>query len=76
MILGHIPGNKHSENRRWHMTIVFLTDPEGYMAAMDAQTASPTRRKEGFWLQAKRAAVVRVWARLCARSRGEGANSR
>ena len=46
------------------------------MAAMDAQTASPTRRKEGFWLQAKRAAVVRVWARLCARSRGEGANSR
>ena len=41
-------------------------------AAMGAQAASPTRRKEGFWQYAKTDAVDRVWARLCAHSRGEG----
>ena len=39
---------------------------------MDAQAASPTRCKEGFWQHAKTDAVDRVWARLCAHSRGEG----
>lgn len=34
---------------------------------MGAQSASPARRKEGFWQYAKSDAVVRVWARaeLC-----------
>ena len=37
-----------------------------------AHRCQPNTAQGALWPQAKRAAVVRVWARLCAHSRGEG----